>query len=90
MGNRFGIQGLGAEVDRSIRDVNLARISEEHRPTETTEADSCTHAPPVWQERSKPEFAPRYTNHLPSSYFLTYTHLSDSHKQRYSKYPEQG
>ena len=36
MGNRFGIQGLGAEAVHSIRDVNDARISEVSRPTEGT------------------------------------------------------
>ena len=34
MGNRFGIQGLGAEAVHSIRDVNDARISEVSRPAE--------------------------------------------------------
>ena len=39
MGNRFGIQGLGAEADHSIRDVELVRTSEESRPTAVTELD---------------------------------------------------
>ena len=37
MGNRFGIQGLGAEAVHSHRDVNFSRIPEENRPTEDTE-----------------------------------------------------
>ena len=62
MGNRFGIQGLGAEVDRGIRDVNVARISDENRPTETAEADSSTNTHLVWKERSKSEFGASYIN----------------------------
>jgi len=34
MGNRFGVQGLGTEPIRSIRDVDNARTSEKYRPTE--------------------------------------------------------
>ena len=39
MGNHFGIQGVGAEADHIIRDVNEARISKVSRPTEVTELD---------------------------------------------------
>ena len=34
MGSCFGVQGLGTEPIRSIRDVDNARTSEEYRPTE--------------------------------------------------------
>ena len=37
MGNRFGIQGLGAEAVHSIRDVDSARTSEVSRPAEDIE-----------------------------------------------------
>ena len=39
MGNRFGIQGLGTEPNRRIRDDEMVRTSEENRPTEVTEVD---------------------------------------------------
>ena len=34
MGNRFGVQGLGAEAVHSIRDVNEVGTSEVSRPPE--------------------------------------------------------
>ena len=34
MENRFGVQGLGTEPIRIIRDVDNAGTSEEYRPTE--------------------------------------------------------
>ena len=34
MGNRFGVQGLGAKPIHSLRDLDNVRTSEENRPTE--------------------------------------------------------
>ena len=65
MGNRFGVQGLGAEAVHSIRDVSEARISEENRPT----AVSChPEVPKTLNERKRseavnPEFGARYNNY---------------------------
>ena len=70
MGNRFGIQGLGAEAVHSIRDVNDARISEVSRPTEVSlnvnstkesiKSEFGTSCPDTEDVR-KAEFASRYS-----------------------------
>ena len=39
MGNRFGVQGLGAEPIHSTRDDDRSRTSEENRPTEDPVTD---------------------------------------------------